>query len=127
MVTANDVFNATLVLIDEVTETGLINSDLQDYYKAKAITIMNMLQADLLPLDTEPVAVTSLDDDLQMPYRDAIKVLPYGVAAHLLIQDDQASSAYYNNMYDELKRHRQATQGQTEDKYNILSGLDGVF
>lgn len=103
-VTAKQVYDIALVHIDEVLETGDISADPKNYYEAKAIKILTTLQAELLPLSATPTPITSLTSNLAVSDRVALTVLPYGLAAHLLIVDDPNTSAFYNARYDELKR-----------------------
>jgi hypothetical protein len=45
--------------------------------------------------------------------------LPYGLAAHLLINEDQNRAAFFNARYDELKRKRPANIVAIKDVYGI--------
>lgn len=103
-VTAKQVFDIALVHIDEVLETGDITADPIKYYQTKAIKILTTLQAELLPFTAAVTPLSSLDDVLMISDRVALTVLPYGLAAHLLIVDDPSTASFYNARYDELKR-----------------------
>lgn len=103
-VTGKQVYDIALVHIDEVLETGDISADPKNYYEAKAIKILTTLQAELLPLTATIAPINSLDDVLTLSDRIALTILPYGLAAHLLIVDDPNTAAFYNARYDELKR-----------------------
>lgn len=123
-VTAKQVYDMALVLIDEVLETGNIVADQPKYYQAKALSIMTMLQTELLPSDITPVVLSDINDELTVDDRLALLVLPYGVAAHLLIQEDANTASFFNARYEELKIKKRATQKPIEDKYNILGGMN---
>lgn len=120
MVTGQDVFDIALVLMDEVTENGDIVSDTPDYYKTKSLSILTTLQTELLPLDQTPEVVTSLSQELLLSDREALTILPYGVAAHLLLNENVNAAAYFNNRYDELKRKRKTSIEAITDNYNVL-------
>lgn len=124
-VTARQVYDAALVLMDEVNEAGNIGTDQPDYYESKALQILTTLQAELLPLAIEPEPILQLTQELLVSDRVALLVLPYGLAAHLLLADDMNLSAFLNARYDELKRKVPAGGIQPiKDVYNVLGGVD---
>jgi hypothetical protein len=122
-VTAKQVFDAAMVLIDEVLETGSIVPDQPEYYQAKARSILTTLQTELLPPTINPVPITDLNQPMLLSDRVSLSVVPYGLAAHLLIQEDVNTAAYYNARYDELKRKVHSTSGPITDVYDVLGGL----
>lgn len=124
-VTAKQVYESALVLIDEVLETGNIVPDQPQYYQAKALSILTTLQTELLPLSQVPEVITDLNQDLLVSDRTAILVLPYGLAAHLLITDDPNTASFFNSRYEELKSRQMATITPITDKYNVLLGMRG--
>jgi hypothetical protein len=122
-VTGKQIFDAALVLMDEVTETGNVVTENPDYYKVKALNILTTLQAELLPLSSTPVPITDLSQNLLVSDRTALLVLPYGLAAHLLLADDMNLASFLNARYDELKR-KMATGGITPIKDVYWGGED---
>jgi hypothetical protein len=123
MITAQQVYDIALVLMDEVTETGNITTETPEYYKSKALNILTTLQTELLPLSITPVPVTDLSQALLLSDRTALLVLPYGLASHLLLSDDLTLSSFLNGRYDELKRKIQSG-GITPitDVYGLMGG-----
>lgn len=123
MITAQQVYSIALVLMDEVTENGNITTETPEYYQSKALNILTTLQAELLPLSIVPVPVTSLSQNLLVSDRTALLVLPYGLAAHLLLSDDLTLSSFLNARYDELKK-KLATGGivAITDVYGLSGG-----
>lgn len=121
-VTGQQVLNRALALMDEVIETGAITTDTPEYYKTKAINILNILQVELLPLSATITPITDLTQNLQVTDRIAYLVLPYGLAAHLLIVDDIGISSFWNARYEELKR-KLPTGGITPivDVYGVMN------
>lgn len=124
MITAQQVYDIALVLMDEVTETGGISTETPAYHERKALNILTTLQTELLPLSIEPEPITELSQVLLVSDRVALLVLPYGLASHLLITDDLTISSFLNARYDELKR-KLATGGITAitDVYGSLGGV----
>lgn len=111
-VTGQKVFELSLALIDEVTRTGTI--DLTDLtLKVKAINFLTILQAELMPDATINMAVNDLADDLLLRERECLLVLPYGLAAHLVLQDDPASASFFQQRFEEMRRKKKAKIKQT--------------
>jgi hypothetical protein len=52
--------------------------------------------------------------------RTGLTVLPYGLAAQLLMNEDQNRAAFFNNRYDELKRKRPALITKIKDVYGVV-------
>lgn len=123
-VTGQQVYERALTLMDEVLETGVIATETPEYYRTKAINIINILQVELLPLSAEITPITDLTQDLQVTDRVAYLVLPYGLAAHLLINDDLTISSWLNARYDELKRKISTTAIPIEDVYGVSGVMD---
>lgn len=119
-VSAQDVFTIAMNLMDEETEDGTF-AGYPDEYKNKAWPILTMLQAELLPPAIAPLAVTSELTVFQVDDRTSMSVLPYGLAAHLLMNEDQNRAAFFNARYDELKRKRPVSITQIKDVYGIVA------
>jgi hypothetical protein len=117
-VIAQDVFTIAMDLMDEESETGAFDG-YPDEYKKKAWSLLTMLQAELLPPTVSPLAVISENSVLQIDDRSSLTILPYGLAAHLLINEDQNRAAFFNARFDELKRKRPAKITAIKDVYGI--------
>lgn len=122
-VTAKQVFDMAMVLIDEVQETGNIIPDQPEYYKAKALSLLTTLQTELLPLHKTPVIIADLADKLQVSDRIALTALPYGLAAHLLMTDDINTASFLNDRYEELKRKAPISIQSIQDVNDVLGGM----
>ncbi|MFC0235493.1 hypothetical protein [Fictibacillus phosphorivorans] len=104
-ITGQQVLDQALVLLDEVLETGDITSENPEYFRTKAKNILTGLQTELIPVNETPKVIDDLEADLLVSDRTALLILPYGLAAHLLLSEDQPDIAsFYNNRYEELKR-----------------------
>jgi hypothetical protein len=115
---AQDVFTIAMNLMDEETQDGTFTGYPAEY-KKKAWPILSLLQAELLPSTILPIAITDENSVLQIDDRSAVTTLPYGLAAHLLINEDQNRAAFFNSRYDELKRKRPARIIKITDVYGI--------
>lgn len=119
-VTAEKVYNLALGLIDEVTENGTFAPDNPEYYKSKSLAFLTILQAELLPSNKVPETVESMTQPLLLDDRVCLMTLPYGLAAHLLMSEDQSAASFLNSRYDELKRKQRTTITKTKDIYGVV-------
>lgn len=124
MAKAQEVFDAALALMDE-GEGG--SAAPESGFLPRALKLMNSLRAEILSLigdKTVYAPVENMDLELQGLGSDfALSALPYGIAAHLLIDEQSAMSAFYHERYTELvygfsKRRK----SQSEDIKNLYLG-----
>jgi hypothetical protein len=117
-VTAQQVLNITASLIDDLTESGAVSFEEPDNYNAKTLSILTILQAELT---ANPVPLTDISQELSVSDKVALMVLPYGLAAHLLMHDgDQNIASFFNARYDELKRKQPAKTVKINDVYGVI-------
>ena len=102
-------------------------------YTARALFIINMLGQELYQYsDTKVVTsgerplftpIAELTDELDLDDGLAIGVLPYGLAALLLVGEDDVKANYYQQLYEEKKREsRNVPQDfePIEDVYGVI-------
>lgn len=119
------VFNSAMALADSLDDT----TD----YTARALFIINMLGQELYQYsDTKVVTsgerplftpIAELTDELDLDDGLAIGVLPYGLAALLLVGEDDVKANYYQQLYEEKKREsRNVPQDfePIEDVYGVI-------
>jgi len=137
--TVSDVFDVTMQLIDEVSDTGATQTTDTEEYRNRTIGIMNILISECYPfsdekdntkLDSAWRAVQEFDDTLKgIDNTLALGVMPYGLAANLLTDENPTAANYYQQRYEALlaaKRSRmQADVGEIE---NVYGGIEyGYF
>lgn len=122
-VTVEQVYNIALSLIDSVDETGNYSADNPDEAIRKTLDFLTTLQVELTSIDQTPQILTDLNNVLTVSDRVALLVLPYGLAAHLLIQEDPNSASFFNSRYDELKVKIPSSVESITDQYDVLSGM----
>lgn len=137
--TVSDVFDVTMQLIDEVSDTGATQTTDTEEYRNRTIGIMNILISECYPfsdekdntkLDSAWRAVEEFDDELKgIDNTLALGVMPYGLAANLLTDENPTAANYYQQRYEALlaaKRSRmQADVGEIE---NVYGGIEyGYF
>jgi len=115
--TAQDVFDAAMGLMDEVNEqSGATDTSDTREYKNRTLFILNVLRGELYPYsDTfqdntaekgrRPIVGIIEDFDTPIGLDDYIcqSVMPYGLAAHLLLDENPTAASFFNQRYDELK------------------------
>lgn len=116
---SEQVFIAAMDLMDEESDDGTFEG-YPDEYKKKSWSILTMLQAELTPASKSPSVITDENGTFSLDDRTVLSTLPYGLAAHLLLNEDQNRAAYFNNRYDELKRKRPAVISKIKDVYGIV-------
>jgi hypothetical protein len=109
------IFDTTMGLIDEVNEqTGSTDTTDTREYKVRTLFILNTLRGELYPYsdtfkDIEPgkrpivSIIENFDDDIDLDDYICQTVMPYGLAAHLLLDENPTSASYFNERYEELK------------------------
>lgn len=105
-ITGEDVFQRAIKLLDGVDRSGLVNESKIISYRAKAATFITLLQGELLPSTADAIDYTDLTADLAITDKQALYVMPYGLAAELMIAEDdsQTIASYFSARYAEAKR-----------------------
>lgn len=115
--TAQRVFDITMGLIDEVNEnSGETDTADTREYKVRTLLILNALRGELYPYsdtyDVEtagerPIVSVIQDFDTPIDLDDYIcqSVMPYGLAAHLLLDENPASASFFQQRYEELRNN----------------------
>jgi hypothetical protein len=117
VISAQEVFLTAMTLMDEESEDGQF-SGYPDEYKKKSWSLLTLLQAELVSGSDSTTSIVSESSLFQIDDRTARTVLPYGLAAHLLMNEDQNRAAFFNARYDELKRKRPAIISKIVDVYS---------
>lgn len=113
--TAQRVFDIAMGLMDEVNEsTGSTDTSDTREYKVRTLFILNALRGELFPYsDTfaveEPgkrpilAVIQDFADIIGMDDYICQSVLPYGLAAHLLLDENPSAASFFMQRYDEMK------------------------
>lgn len=104
--TGTEIYEAALVLMDANNDADTSE------YESKALSIINILRGELYPysdtFDTtaegRPICpiMTDLDDTVGLDDYICQTVMPYGMAAHLLLDENPTSASFFNQRYIEL-------------------------
>ena len=114
MTDANKVFDIAIHLMDEQFEkTGATRTVDTKEYEFRTLSILNALRHELYPYsDTFEHGkdgkryicpeITSFEQAIDLDDAIAQGVMPYGLAAHLLLGENDTMAAFFNQRYMEL-------------------------
>lgn len=138
--TAQEVFEIAIALMDEQNEaTGEADTLDTREYKNRTIPILNMLRNELYVFsDTYktkkpgkrpvPALIESFEDTIMLDDYCCQTVLPNGLAAHLLMQENPTMANFFNERYNELKFNLQnGLPAESEEIEDVYSGGGGYF
>lgn len=140
MATAQDVFDKAMALIDEVNEaTGSTDTADTAEYKNRTLRILNVLRGELYPYsDTYKIETIGVRPivDLIANFTDPIglddyicdTLLPYGLAAHLLLDENPTSASFFEQRYEELRNKlARGLPTVSEDIQDVYFGNNGSY
>ena len=133
MTTAQNVFDIALGLMDEQGGTGAESKDIRDY-KQRTLPVLTALRGELYHYsDTykrtgagRPICPEILDFVTPIGLDDflAQSVLPYGLAAQLLLDENPGAAGFFQQRYQELMlRYGAAVAAEPEAIPDIYGGI----
>ena len=127
---AETIFKMTMAMIDEMTDTGELDETTTAEYRAKAPSILTMLQNEIIGIENRyrskmeeiyPVPIETLEQSVQIDDIKANTLLTNGLAANLMLHEDKALASFFEQRYEELKgmflKPTPKTPETREDKY----------
>ena len=136
--TAEKVFELAINLMDELNDSGEYDYADTDEYRNRTLGILNILKGELYPFsDTfrknqewergrRPIvsAITAFDQVIDLDDYICQSVMPYGLAAHLLMDENPASAGFFQQRYDELKAQlMRGMPAESEEITDVYGGL----
>lgn len=130
------VFDLTIHLIDSVSDDGLTDTEDTQEYKNRTLGLLNTMQQRLYRYsDTyklrragkRPVLpmLESFEDTVQLDDYIAQDVMPYGLAALLLLAEDPTQANFFQQTYEELIRGlSQGLPIESEDIEDMYGGFE---
>ena len=109
---AETIFKMTMAMIDEMTDKGELDETTTAEYRAKAPSILTMLQNEIVGIENRyrskteevyPVPIQTLEQAVQIDDIKANTLLTNGLAANLMIHEDKALASFFEQRYEELK------------------------
>ena len=133
-ITGMGVFQRAITIMDELNEAGEFVHDDTTEYQNRTLPILNILQNELYPYsDTFPkwqewesgrrpvlMPLPDLSTPIDLDDYCAGTVLPYGLAAHLLLDENPSAAGYFQQRYDELKMALMRGAGKLAESEDIV-------
>jgi hypothetical protein len=143
-ITGMDVFQRAITMMDELNDAGQYKHDDTKEYQDRTLAILNVLQNELYPYsDTCPkytewetgrrpilLPLEDLYTEIDLDDYCAGTVLPYGLAAHLLLDENPSAAGYFQQRYDELKAALMSGAGRpvaSEDIVDVYGPCGGIY
>ncbi len=135
--TAQTIFDLAIALMDEVDEsTGETDTADTREYKDKTLLILNTLRGELYKFSdtyaastdgSRPIAgyIGDFTSDIDLDDFLAQTIMPYGLAAHLLLFEDDAKAAFFQARYEELiNKYGGDKPSESETIENLYGGIE---
>lgn len=143
-ITGDVVFKRAINMMDELNDAGEYSHEDTVEYRNRALAILNILQGELyFYSDTFPkwqeweagrrpilMPITSFDQPIDLDDYCAGTVMPYGLAAHLLLDENPTAAGFFQQRYEELLRRLMNGVGKlstSEDIEDIYGPKGGIF
>ena len=115
MTNAEDVFEITMALMDELGQNGRADSSDNKEYRDRCLCILNALSGELYPYSgtfpekriqgrPEAPLIKSFESAIDLDDYICRSLLPYGLAAQLLMGEDPEGAAFCLSRYESMKR-----------------------
>lgn len=127
--TLDDIFSAAMSVMDELGQGGTVHSTDAQPYAYRTPSIINILSAELRTLlgnSEDWTPYNALSDSLQGETVNwGVSVAPYGLAAHLLVEENPPAAAFFQQRYEEMLRkfisNQPAEMGEIENVYGAFA------
>ena len=138
MANAQNVFDIAMGMMDEV-QNGLTDTADTKEYKDRTLLILNALVGELYPysdtystedVEGRPIAAVIRDFTKPIDLDDYIcrSVLPYGLAAHLLLDENPTAASFFQQRYEELRNKlARGLPTVSEDIVDVYFGNNGSY
>lgn len=134
MAYVSDVFDASMALMDELDNTGSSDTSDTTEYKYRTPAIMNVLIGECYPYSEDFVPgrrsgwtpVYSTDDYINgIDETLASTVMPYGLAASLLVDENPTAANFFQQRYEGLlNRFGKELPSEWETIVDVYGGLE---
>lgn len=134
MAVVSDVFDAAMSIMDELNDSGAAQTTDTQEYKNRTLPVLNVLISECYPYsdskdtakpDSAWRAVTEFEDTLyKIDETLALGIMPYGLAANLLVDENPSAARFYQARYEELlKQKARRVRASVEDIEDLYGGI----
>lgn len=133
--TAQRIFDIAMGLMDEVNEsTGATDTSDTKEYKVRTLLILNALRGEVFPYSdtytatedgTRPICqvISNFTEVVQLDDYICQSVLPYGLAAQLLLDENPTAANFLQQRYEELRANLAKGMPQTSEDITDIYGV----
>lgn len=135
--TAQDIFDSAIRKIDEQNEStgATVTADTKPYL-VRTVSLLNGLIPEVYPYsDTYAPSADGkrpacalpeeLTDELDLDQFICVSVLPWGLAALFVLDDDKAKADFFWQKYEEMKLEaKRSLPGEVGDIENVYGGIE---
>lgn len=121
------VFEHAIALMDSGDEvSGAMDTGSTRAYKHRTLGILNLLGQECQGYSLEGEWTPLTDFETALPLEDGLcqGVLPYGLAAHLLLEEDPAAANFFQQRYEELLERWRRSQAALEELTTPYGGVE---
>lgn len=133
--TPQDVFDLAMGIMDEISSGGSSDTSDTTEYKNRTLRILNVLRLELYPLSDTYTIVTAgkrpvcaklvaLADEIDLDDYIAQAVMPYGLGAELLKDENPTSASYLLSRYQDLKAAAKNLPAVPEAIEDVYGGIE---
>lgn len=139
--TCHEIYDITMALMDEMVDNSTIEQVPDpDYpstkdYQARTPGILTILQTQIvmyfksrgIDIDSLP-RLETMEDNVELEDDVCMGVLPYGLAARLLGQEDTTMSSYFSQLYNQnMASAAESAEGKIKGKQVSGNNIYGLF
>lgn len=129
MAYASDVFAGAMSVMDELSSTGQAQTTDTEEYKLRTPAIVNIMAVEYRihsGVKGSFVGITGIDDYLVgIDDAYAIGVMPYGLAANLLVDENPTAAGFYQQRYEELRSmYTRNSPAEFEPIADVYGGIE---
>ena len=129
MAYVEDVFDAAMGIMDELSVSGEARTSDTEEYALRTPAIVNTLVAEMKMLTGDRadwLAIQSLEDVVPVGNTSySLGALPYGLAAGLLVDENPSAASFYQQRYEEMRAYYLARlQAAVGDIGNLYGGIE---
>lgn len=130
---AEKVFWRAMALMDSGSEeTGELDGQVVEGYRKRGLAILNLLGEEcagaMARREETFQALEGYEEEISVSEELAAGAMPYGLAAHLLLEEDPAAASFFQQRYEEAlaRSKRKAEMGPVKPPYGgVEMGEDG--
>lgn len=133
---AQDIFEKAMSIMDELSDSGEADTPDTAEYKNRTLAILNVLVGELFPYSDSydiqedgirPIAgvIEDFTSGIDLDDYCCRSILPYGLVAHLWLDENPTGASYCQQRYDELKATLSRGLPQVSEDIHDVYGYDG--